>query len=339
MFSSCFPVYEDQILEAEKLLGIKLPERYKELVCNEKVLKALTSKKCKFIDPSLSMLDFVEYSKIVKEIDPNFPKDAIVMFCPTKNIRYKSKWGYLRFWIPDKKNPGVLSNTIYSWDLDRGKKSKDCSVDCWLSSPIEVYYGRDKPLFESLGLALPEDETFIKDVTSLVVNELVEKDQDEWLKLGSMIIKGKWLTPCDLGQTPDSDVSPSLKVNPGKFDVYFRSIAHPDNKTFTLKGLRLLPEASKLNSKIEAFDIDIDVGSVCIFDRQSLFRQVSLYEREDLGMELLELDPDISIIKIGSSSEVLCCPAGRGDGTYKVYKLETIDNEVGLEIDFSANQP
>ncbi len=339
MISSCFPVYANQIDEAEKHLGIKLPERYKELLCNEKVLKALTSKKCEFIDPTVSMLDFVEYSKIVKEMDPDFPKDAVVMFCPTKNIRYKSKWGCLRFWIPDKRNPSVLSNTIYSWDLERGKKHKDSSVDHWLSSPIAVYFGRDKALLKSLGLTLPEDKSFIKDIKSLSLGELVEKSQGDWLKLGPMSIKGKWLTPCDLGRTPISDTSPSLKVSPGQFDVYVRSTATLNDKSLTIQGVRLIPEACKVSSKVEIFSIDIDAGSVCIFDRQTFFRQVPLYEREGLGMELLELDSDISIIKVGSTSEVICCPSGKGDGNYKVYRVETVDNKVGIEIDFGAKSP
>ncbi len=331
-------MYEDQIEEVEKQLGIGLPPRYIELVSNPNVFKALSSKKCGYIDPSLSMLDFVSYSEVVKKLDPNFPSDSVVMFCPTKNIKYKSKWGYLRFWIPDKKKPGILSDTIYSWDLEKGKKFKDCSVDDWISSPLEVFFGRDEKIFNCLGLALPEDESFIKCVTDLDVNHIFDKGQDEWSIVGSMNVKGKWLTPCDLGQTPDSDFTPSLKVYPGKYEVHLK-LVKTDNQECKVSALRLIPEGNSIEKRYEEFNIDIDVGSVCVFDRQSLFRQVSLYEREDLGMELLDLDTNIGIITAGSSSEVLICPAGGGDGTYKVYKLTTVENGVGLEIDFDIKQP
>ena len=342
MQSLCFPVYRDEIKVAEKKLGIALPPRYKELLLDKRVYDALISKDCKCIDKSVSMLDFAKLTDKVKELDRDFPRDAVVMFAPLKHIERKSEWGFLRFWLPDKNNPNILAETIYSWDSDKKKKYKDCSNDEWVTWPIEEYYGKDSYIFSELGIKQLDDKKLVVEVKELGSDLLVRGNQSrttdtdsvKWNNIGIYNLKGKYITPCDYGNVPESQATPSVKTAPGQYFVYVRVKSDKKHPSY-ISQIRLINSPSNMNLKVKhEFSLDVDVGSVCIFDRQSLSKQVPMNLREELGMELMEIEPPIYWVKLGKTSEAIVCRAGKGDGTYSVSSLISQGTVVGMEINF-----
>ena len=341
MPSNCFPVFRDEVEEVEKFLGIALPPRYKELLLHPKVYDVAISKECGYLKKEVSMMEFARLTKIVKRIDPDFPRNGVVMFAPIEHVEYKSMWGYLRFWVPDKKKPECLSETIYSWDLDKKKKTKDCSNEDWFSWPLEDYYGKQSDIFSELDINPPDDEEkIVVEVIELgaALFEQVESNVcesiAEWKKIGIYNLKGRYFTPCDYGCIPESQTTPSIRTSSGRYSAFIQTGFDQQHRRY-ISRFRLLDDLAEKDIKVRhEFSLDIDAGSVCVFDRQSFFKQVHVDLREELGMELFEIEASLYWAKVGKSSEVIVCPSGKGDGTYKVSSLLSEGRVVGMEIDF-----
>ncbi len=160
-------------------------------------------------------------------------------------------------------------------------------------------------------------------------------EQSDWTKVASINIKGNWLSPVDLCQLPDVSSKTAIKVTPGRFDIHLK-LDCENSPCYKVKALRIIPENHMVKSKQLKFELNIDVATVTVFDRQSLFKQVSYDEREDLMMDMLEIEAIAAVLTVGSSSELFLCASGDGDGVYPVFELLTMDGKAGMEIYFKS---
>jgi hypothetical protein len=344
---ACFPVIAEQLADAEAALDVGLPDVWKDRLLDPRFRRVLSDPKVQYLRPGDSMQDFVALTRRLRELHPEFPRDGVVMFCGLEaDGSFNLRFGYPRFCLPDQRDPTRLSDVLYSWCIERRRKTRDCSCDEWIDGALHLV---DEAVLTELGLEKPRDP----EARSLVqssscsdeVHRLLELRADaaasalaaladRWVRCAEMNVHGKFVALCDLGQIPDSSAR-AIALAPGVYALSLRFGLSRVGPWPIIAALRL--SRGEPDDRRCAFDLDIDGGAVALFDRQPLLRQVSSELREALSLDLEALQVTPSQLLVGKSAEGLLVPAGDGDGTYPVFRLFRGAEVVGLEVLFEAH--
>lgn len=338
------PVSRDEVDAYERSLGIRLPEIYRNLMIDSKIQIIMTS--VGMLKPGFAMQDFALVTERIRREQPEFPSDGVIVFCGgSPELGFGLEWGYAKFLLPKKGDPATLDDVLYSWDLKKRRKARDCRVAEFVDSIISV---APSSLLRRLCLKKPElperNKRVIETVDSrlLALLELrgqaaldaVRNQGERWMACARYDVLGNNLSPCDLGQTPERD-GISIPVGPGTFEALVKVALSRMGDWPVISALRFTRTGREHDERIASGELDIDLGAAAIFDRQPFFKTVRQDDREAFGMDMMEITERPCLVKV-ARSKLLIFPTGDGDGTYPVYQLREKGLPVGLEIEFMS---
>lgn len=342
---STLPINSDEVSAFEQRIGIQLPEYYKARLQDPKV--RCLFEKVQAIRADQSMMSFANLTEHLKNAHPEFPRDGVVLFCGTDEAgRFNLDWGYLRFMLPEKKNPSRLSETVYTWDVTKRRKSRDCTIQEWLDSTIDC--APDELVME-LGLtkqnAFEQDDLEVEPCDPDLQAKLRLRGDaafsmltslgTTWLPCAELAISGAYVSVTDLGQTPSP--SSGIKMLPGAYVATVQLSKSGLGDWPVISSFRLMQKgAAQPFVTQEAGVVDVDLAAVAVFDRQGFFKAVPASDREGFTMDLMEISEMPCLVVAGkrSPSPVLVLPSGDGDGTYQIHRLTVGTQNIGLEITF-----
>ena len=335
-----FPVIEDELEAAEAALGIRLPDVWKEKLLDPRIRRALQDKKVKALRPGDSMAKFVELTHRIRQEQPEFPRDAVVMSCgQDESGRCRlDRGGFVRVCLPDKRDPTKLADYLHSWDLVRRRLIRDCSTQDWIDSEVGA---ASKELLDELGIVPRNPWGEPKPLaTRACPSQLIDLLEGRtrfgaraWIACGEFRVSGRFLTPCDLGQCPSSG-HPSVEVTPGVYECWLE-VDRVDGRDWPIViTTRLILQGAGERSRVTAARVDVDLAAVAIFDRQTFFKAVRSWDRDSFGEQLMGLTSPPMFVAVNRNSELFVTPSGRGDGAYPVFALTDGTRPVGLEISF-----
>ncbi len=346
-----FPVIADEIAAAEAKLGVSLPPDYKKFLLDPRIAAFLATIQDKPPQPTLTMLEFAQLTFQLRANHPEFPTGAVAAFSRRPNGVPDLECGNCRFWLPDPDNPSSLADVLYSMNVTTHKKIRECTTLESLSGLLRGFQGKDSALLlEINGGAFVEEEMSLAirtrpcehQLSTLLASRGTDMDQaicgleDAWLACAQLTVQGSYLSPCDLGIPPYPAPRESVKVSPGSYDVLVRVAKSTLGAWPVVRAVRVVKTGAIWDAKTHALDVSVDVASLCIFDRQALFRQLSPDDREDACEDLMFLEERACVAIFGKDAEAIVVPTGDGDGVYQVYRLSHGKEGVGLEIDFFA---
>jgi hypothetical protein len=346
-----FPVVAEDIAEVEIQLGIALPPIYQRVLLEQRAIGPLSRRDVGALDGAVSMQRFAQWTTILRDAHPEFPRDGVVAIGPSSNGEFRLDWGNWRFWLPDKKNPGQLGDVFHNWNLKTRKKSVDCSTVDMLAIYFEVAHGKDSSLLRELGYvptppppapplvtSLPCDPALLAclDLRGSDLVAVLPTIANTWLPCAQLTLTGNFLCPRDLGQEPTRDAHASVRVGPGVFDVTVRLCKSgiADSDRLVVQAARVLKQGALADASGVGFDVDVDLGAICLFDRQAFFKQVPVHDRDEALERTSDLGQKPGVIIAGKNAQALVVPSGDGDGVYQVVPLLEAGQSVGLEICF-----
>lgn len=339
------PVTMEEVDAYEQSVGVRLPGIYRNLMLDPKIRIVMSS--VGMLKPGFAMHDFAVVTERMRREQPGFPADGVIVFCGgSPELGFNLTWGYAKFLLPQKADPTTLDDVLYSWDLKKRRKARDCRVTELVDSIISV---APSSLVNSLGLRQPEPAERVQRVLEPVDSRLLAlldlrgqaardavRDQDErWMACARFEVLGNHLSPCDLGQTPERD-GIAVPVGPGTFEALVKVAMSRMGDWPVIATLRITRTGREPDERIAAGELAIDLGAVAIFDRQPFFKAVRHHDRESFGMDLMEITKRPCLVKV-AKSRVLILPTGDGDGTYPVYQLREKGGPVGLDIEFEGD--
>ena len=342
---SCLPVIAEEIDEFEQRLGVKLPSYYKARMSDLRIQNVFASKRLGVLRSCDTMMDYARLTESIRKQYSDFPQDGVLMGVAVDNSgNFNYNFGYPSFFLPDVKNPFQLSDIIYRWDVSRCKVSRDCSTEQWINTILSY---ADNNVLEDMGLEKPiflEPQRFIIRECDNELNKLLalrgaavidaeKKITNQWILCTELELRGKYLSPCDLGQVPDYQSSISIPINPGRFKAEVQLEKSAIGDWFIVSVVRIVSgEPDYAASKIAGW-LDIDLAAVAIFDRQAFFRKVAVDDREAISMDLIEIECAPCIMMLGKQP-IFIVPTGDGDGCYPVIELKNAGVPIGIELRF-----
>lgn len=342
---SYFPSHLDERAETETALDVALPHRYVALLRDERIQKILSHPKIGALDPANRVGDFVAATIHVRQSEPGFPSDGVLCMLPAKQRNL-----YLRYWLPERKCPRQLGETIFVWDIKRKKQLTDCINDEFIQGLVALVHGVDPSFLASIGypipLPTPKPALIIKNkfenlqqrlAPNLTVN-VAEVDFETWLAVGEFQLRGNWLAAYDLATAPSPHDRFGVKTAPGIYQIAVRLAPSSRGDWSIIGTVRVLHGASEGLTRQYAYRLDVDQAAVATYDRQAFFRQVPPEDRDWFIEDLLENEARAFIALAGKSAEVMVVPAGNGDGTYDVFALQREGTTVGMEIVFARSK-
>lgn len=343
----CLPVIPAELGAAEAALGIALPEAWKQRLLDPRVQCVLADERIGVLRPQDTMAAFVELTHRLRALHPEFPRDGVVAACGVEEDgAFNLRFGYVRFWLPDKRQAARLGDTIHSWSLTKRRASRDCGSAEWIDLALS---SADPALLAAQGLVpqVPADTAapvrtrpgdgelmHALGLRGEAANALLAGSAGRWWTVGTLAVAGGQLTPCDLGQVP-ARAHKSVGVTPGAYAAQVRLEPSAHGNGPVVAALRITRSTHATPGR-ELFRLDIDHAAVAVFDRQPLLRQVPPGEREALSLNLAALTALPCMAVIGRDAEAVLVPAGDGDGTYPVLELLDGGDCVGLELRFAA---
>jgi hypothetical protein len=336
-----FPVIANELAASEARLGCALPRRYKELLSDPRIVRMLSHRAIGALSPNLTMPLFVDITEQFRGTEPGFPSDGVVATLPDGR--------YVRFWLPDSNQPGILGETIYSWDTQLHRKSRDCTGERWVQSMIEVLYQTEPGFLAEVGYPPPVVKPLAPllrtrrcDERLLALLALRGDDaraalanvRGPWIPCTHISVSGRYLVPCDLGQLPQ----PSqwvLKAEPGTYEtkVSLAMSARGDRPVIT--ALRVVRDGCDVSKARAVSSIHVDVAAMAVYDRQPFQRRFRIEERDGFVDELVALTERPCVAVAGRTLETLVVPTGEGDGSYPIFELLNGTTIVGLQVEFS----
>lgn len=335
-----FPVIPEELAAAEARLGIALPRRYKELLADPRIARMLSHPVLGALSPDLTMPLFVEITEQFRRTVPGFPAAGVVATFPEGR--------YVRFWLPDPKQPGTLGETLYSLDTQLHRKSRDCTSERWVQSMIEVLHQAEPALLAEVGYPPPVikppapllrtrrcDERLLAllALRSGEARAALADIPDPWLSCAPVAVSGRYLVPCDLGQLPQTSQWAS-KIEPGRYlaEVRLAMSARGDWPVFA--ALRVVREGCNVSEARQVASLDVDTAALALYDRQPFQRRFRIEERDGFIDELMALAERPCVALAGRSLETLVVPTGEGDGRYPIFELRSGAAVVGLQAEF-----
>lgn len=350
-----FPVIPDQLAEAEAALGIALPAVYKRMLGDERIRRVLASAQIGQLRPRDTMATFVALTHELRERQPQFPRDGVVMsFGVSPRGAFDFSRGHARFWMPDKRRAGELGDTVYSWNLQTQRKVRDCSTEEWIGSSIDC---ADDALLAELGLEKPNvfadeappvrvrpwgDVASLLELRGEAAAAALAATDAGWMDAGRFTVAGRFLTPCDLGTTPETWL-PAVRVAPGDYAVALHLAPSRRGEWLIVSALRLLRIGATACARHPAIAVSIDHAALCVFDRQPFLKQVPTLDRLAVADALGDLPSTPGVVDIARDAGALLVPTGEGDGVYLVVALHADDTAragseaIGLEIGFAPD--
>lgn len=340
-----FPVVADELEETELALGIALPPKYKALMLDPKIQKALSHMGS--ISPGKRMMDFVALTEAVRASQPAFPREGVVAFCGTgPRGEFTPTGGYPRLWLPDSKDPAKLGEMLYTWHPEKCKATKDCTGEKWIGYSVE-FLRTDHPQeanrigFTPLEPKAPEKLT-TRRVSVSVLRALAAKaappaGDSGWQLLDRLNVKGKYLSVVDAMIEPTVDCA-NIKVAPGAYDTFVRIGVSDRGLHPIVNALRVVGVDASPDGFGRELQVDVDGAEIAIIDRQRFFRQVEPDARSIFFMELSAINERPVVVLAGRDTEVLLVPSGDGDGCYPVRELLQDGRVIGLEVSFARNR-
>lgn len=339
------PVFAEELLAFEAQLGVRLPEHYTASLLDPKIRAALCSRGIGFLTPGHTMQRFGRLTEEVRQRFPEFPRDGVVIYCGLnpRNGAFELDRGYLRFLVPDKKDPSRLGDTVYSWDPQRRRKSRDCSIKQFIDSPLSCVDGE---VLQSLGIPrlnpFPEEplkvETF--EIAQLLklrgagASAMLGKMADDWIYFATFRLNGSYLAICDLGHAPGS--RSGFRLPPGDYRMVAKLGKSRIGDWPIVRGLRLLSaQADQPVATVRAGTVETDRAAIVVFDRQEFFASVRYLDRDRFLESLAEVTDRPCKVKAGKHTHVAIVPSGDGDGSYPVYTLTASGMLVGIEVRFA----
>ncbi|MGB0128724.1 MAG: hypothetical protein WBP72_13885 [Rhodocyclaceae bacterium] len=335
-----FPVIAEELAAAEVRLGNTLPRRYKELLLDPRIVGMLSHRAVGALSPDLTMQLFVEITAQFRRTVPGFPADGVVATFPEGR--------YVRFWLPDPKQPGTLGETIYSWDTQLHRKSRDCTSERWVQSMIEVLYQTEPDFLAAVGYPPPAIEPPAPLLRPRKCDErlsalLALRGDDAraalanvpepWIPCARIAVSGRYLVPCDLGQLPQPSTW-ALKVEPGAYEAKVSSVMSARGDWPVITALRVVRDGCAISEARQVSSIDVDAAALAIYDRQPFQRSFRIEERDGFIDELMALTERPCVALVGRSVETLVVPTGEGDGRYPIFELRSGAAVVGLQAEF-----
>ncbi len=348
---SQLPVQAAEVASFESRLGVKLPAYYKSTLLDDKIRRILSSKTIGSLRPGDSMSLFAGLTEELRQLHPEFPHSGVVFSCPTDHTtgNFDLTRGYLRFFLPDKDDPSRLGDTVYSWDLRKRRKSRDCTIQEWIDSyeacaddALLRELGVDKPnVFEHEGLvAEPRDPGLAAILTLRGDSALrtLASVGEIWMPCATFRVKGAYISVCDLGQTPRP--AEGVRLAPGEYEVSATIRRSALGDWPVLGKIRVAPKCLRISPDLHrVFDVNVNWGAIAVYDRQTFFRKVSSDSRDSFAMDLVDAASERPcVIDTGKGTKVLVAASGDGDGSYPVYALMHGAEAVGLEVHFNANE-
>jgi hypothetical protein len=331
-----FPVIDVELEEAERALGIRLPDAWKAKLGDPKIQRALQDRKVGSLRATDTMAKFVELTMQLRERYPEFPRGAVVMVCgQDRDGGFQLSRGYARVCLPDKRDPSKLGDFLHSWDLVRRRLSRDCSTQ----DMIDSHVGCASPeLLAELGLAARDPWGEAKPLATRGAPDVLDMLEgratpvfDKWLPCGEMRVAGRFLTPCDLGQYPTS-AHASVAVEPGQYEAWIR--LGPNGAVPVVRAARLSLKGAGAIACTQVATLDVDLAAIAVFDRQGFFKSMRSWDRDSFGEQLMELKARPMFVAASRKSELFVTPTGAGDGTYPIFALHEGERAVGIELRF-----
>jgi hypothetical protein len=342
------PINSEELSAAEQQLGIGLPAGYKARLSDPRVVAMLSHPSIGTIWPGLTMQTFVDATLRLRRVAPGFPPDGVLATLPEGR--------YVRFWRPDPKNPRTLGEFVYSWDTWRHRQARDCTSDRWVQSMIEVLHQADPGFLGQIGypapLVTPTPPMFKTRAGDAALTALwallslhgeaavaaVARQRGLWVPCARLAVRGRYLTPCDLGGLPQA-ADWALKVHPGVFEAEVQVRMSARGAWPVIGALRLLREDAEGRAGELVAQVDVDAAALAIYDRQPFQRRVRIEERDAFADAMLALPERPCVVMAGRTLEILVVPSGEGDGRYPVLELRDGSDTVGLQITFLAPEP
>jgi hypothetical protein len=345
---SNLPVDSADLADFEQRLGVRLPDYYKATLLDARLRAALCERRVGFLRPGVSMHQFGSLTEALRERHPEFPRDGVLLFCPVdpRTGEYGPDFGYSRFLVPDRKDPTRLGDTVYSWDPQRRRKVRDCTIQQWIASSLSRAsdaalaaagidrpdpWGDDKPLrVRACAPALME-------VLALRGDEAIARLArigDDWLDCATFPLSGKRLAVCDMAQQPFMEEG--IGLAPGKYSAHVRLARSSLGDWPIVVALRLLPPEANVTGRRHAHDVSVDLAAIAVHDRQSLSKKLRTWDRDPLFEQLVDEAKPPCVVELRRGLEALVVPSGDGDGVYPVFVLLDGEAAVGIEVDFNA---
>jgi hypothetical protein len=255
----------------------------------------------------------------------------------------------VRFWLPDPKRPGTLGETLYSWDTQLHRQSRDCTSERWVQSMIEVLHQTEPGVLAEVGYPppvikppAPRLRTRKCDERLLALLALRGDEAraalagipDPWLFCAPIAVSGRYLVACDLGQLPEPPHW-AFKVEPGSYGAMVRLAMSTRGDWPVIAALRVVRDGCGVGEARRVSSLDVDTAALAIYDRQPFQRRFRIEERDGFIDELMALAERPCVALAGRALETLVVPTGEGDGSYPMFELRSGAAVVGLQVEFS----
>ena len=313
-----FPVIAEEIAAAEARLGIALPLGYRAIVGNPKTRTLLAHPTVGAIDLNTTMAEFVEHTERRRATLPGFPARGVVAM--------EGPGRYIRFWLPDPKRPGILSETVYAWDTVEGKQSKDASGLAILKSMIDLV--SSEPAIAALR---PTPLPFVVQAIELPTSE------GDWTSCGLWETQGNYITATDLGELPARETPATLRLPAGRYRIEVRLHRRAADEAPVIAAWRMLRvewDATLPLVSEPIATIDVDLGAIAVYDRQPFFARLPPADRDGFVSALMEVGAPLASLRVGDADLVHIVRSGDGDGSYPMEVLRSGTENVGVALQF-----
>lgn len=319
-----FPVVAHDVADAERLLGVALPPRYKALVSDPLVRQALAN-------PLLGALlldrSMIAHVKIVKERAlalAEFPDRAV--------IAADNGGRYVRFWLPDPKRPGTLGEMVFSWDTLERRSTKDAASSTIIRSMLSLLAPR--------AAEAPRVNVYNYDVgdATRAAARGDNPNEPQWIVCGTFELEGAILAACDAGLHPDPTSSVSVKSGPGVYRVDVLHATGDPSFAHRITALRMVRADAQCAHVTAVVELDVDHAAIAIYDRQHYFRRVRTGDRDAFLAELSAAAPRLAAVGMRGRRFAVRVATMRGDGTFAVSALSDGHKAVGLQIGLTGTR-
>jgi hypothetical protein len=185
-------------------------------------------------------------------------------------------------------------------------------------------------------------QQFLKSAKPTRARKGAAGEQSDWLHLCDFKLRGKHLQMVEtriVGTAHDQN-SVSIAAQPGTYVVECRVISYGGDKR--ISRMRVRPQDTAVTLGTSAGAIGVDLGGMAITDVDVLASSVE--EHEDHYQAWIEkilygaaTPKAVGVLRWKRGrTEIPYADGGFGDGTYKVFRLVSGKQNVGLEVEFIA---